>query len=32
VIEAGDHTIVFVNDKRILRMVEKQIQVNSGFF
>ncbi|MFZ5523241.1 MAG: Trk system potassium transporter TrkA [Pseudomonadota bacterium] len=32
VIEAGDHIIVFVNDKRIVRKVEKLFQVNLGFF
>ncbi len=32
VIEAEDHIIVFVNDKRILRQVEKLFQVNIGFF
>jgi trk system potassium uptake protein TrkA len=32
VIEAEDHIIVFVNDKRIVRKVEKLFQVNLGFF
>lgn len=31
-IEADDHIIVFVNDKRIVRKVEKLFQVNLGFF
>lgn len=32
VIEAEDHIIVFVNDKRMVRKVEKLFQVNLGFF
>jgi len=32
VIEAEDHIIVFVNDKNIVRKVEKLFQVNLGFF
>jgi len=32
VIEAEDHIIVFVNDKNIVRQVEKLFQVNIGFF
>jgi len=32
VIEADDHIIVFVNDKRMVRKVEKLFQVNLGFF
>jgi trk system potassium uptake protein len=32
VIEAEDHIIVFVNDKSIVRKVEKLFQVNLGFF
>ena len=32
VIEAEDHIIVFVNDKQMVRKVEKLFQVNLGFF
>ena len=32
VIEAGDHVIVFVNDKSMVRKVERLFQVNLGFF
>ncbi len=32
VIEAEDHIIVFVNDKRMVRKVEKLFQVSLGFF
>jgi trk system potassium uptake protein len=32
VIEAEDHVIVFVNNKRMLPQVEKLFQVNIGFF
>jgi trk system potassium uptake protein len=32
VIEAEDHIIVFVNDKRMVRKVERLFQVNLGFF
>jgi len=32
VTEAEDRTIVFVYGERILRKVEKQIQVNPGYF
>lgn len=32
VIEAEDHIIVFVNDKSIVRKVERLFQVNLGFF
>jgi len=32
VIEAEDHIIVFVNDKSMVRKVEKLFQVNLGFF
>jgi trk system potassium uptake protein TrkA len=31
-IEAEDHVIVFVIDKRIVKKVEKLFQVNLGFF
>jgi trk system potassium uptake protein TrkA len=31
-IEADDHVIVFVVDKRMVRKVEKLFQVNLGFF
>ncbi|MFZ5502713.1 MAG: Trk system potassium transporter TrkA [Pseudomonadota bacterium] len=32
IIEAEDHVIVFVNDKRMIGKVEKLFQVNLGFF
>jgi len=32
VIEAEDHIIVFVNDKQMVRKVEKLFQVSIGFF
>ena len=32
VIETGDHIIVFVNDKQMVRKVEKLFQVSLGFF
>ena len=32
VIEAEDHVIVFVVDKRMVKKVEKLFQVNFGFF
>jgi len=32
VTEAEGHTIVFVNSECILRKVDKQIQVNPGYF
>ena len=32
VIEAEDHVIVFVNDKRMVRKIENLFQVNLGFF
>jgi len=32
VVEAEDHIIVFVNDKRMVRKVERLFQVNLGFF